>query len=130
MEFVDYYQILGISKNATDKEIKKAYRKLARKYHPDVNSNNKKAESKFKQLNEANEVLSNTQNRAKYDKYVENWANGEAYERAERNQQRQYQEQGFSQEDFSDFFGSIFNGQSPGGDDYRGQQRSYKGQDY
>ena len=57
MEYIDYYKILGVSKNATEKDIKKAYRKLARKYHPDVNPNDAEAERKFKQVNEANEVL-------------------------------------------------------------------------
>jgi curved DNA-binding protein len=60
MEFIDYYQVLGIKKEATEADIKKAYRKMARKYHPDVNPDNKAAEQKFKQANEANEVLSHT----------------------------------------------------------------------
>jgi len=59
MKYIDYYKILGISKTASEKEVKSAYRKLARKYHPDVNPNNKEAERKFKEINEANEVLSN-----------------------------------------------------------------------
>jgi curved DNA-binding protein CbpA len=69
MGYIDYYKVLGVSKNATDKEIKKAYKKLARKYHPDLNPDNKVAEEKFKKINEANEVLSNPENRKKYDKY-------------------------------------------------------------
>lgn len=56
MTFIDYYQVLGVAKNASAEEIKKAYRKLARQYHPDLNPNNKEAEQKFKQINEANEV--------------------------------------------------------------------------
>ena len=68
MNFIDYYKVLGIDKNATDSDIKKAYRKLARKYHPDVNPNDKEAERKFKEINEANEVLSHVENRKKYDK--------------------------------------------------------------
>ena len=68
MEYIDYYKVLGLDKNATEKDIKKAYRKLARKYHPDVNPNDKEAERKFKEVNEANEVLSNPENRKKYDK--------------------------------------------------------------
>ncbi len=67
MEFKDYYKILELNKNATQEDIKKAYRKLARKYHPDLNPNNKEAEKKFKEINEANEVLSNAENRKKYD---------------------------------------------------------------
>jgi len=69
----DYYSILGISKNAAAGDIKKAYRKLAVKYHPDKNAGNKEAEEKFKQINEAYEVLSDAEKRKKYDKYGENW---------------------------------------------------------
>jgi len=83
MTFVDYYKILGIDKTATDKEIKKAYRKLARKYHPDLNPDNKEAEKKFKEINEANEVLSNTENRKKYDKYGKDWQHGEEFKKAQ-----------------------------------------------
>ena len=67
MGYIDYYKVLGIDKKATPEEIKKAYRKLARKYHPDVNPGDKEAEKKFKELNEANEVLSHKENREKYD---------------------------------------------------------------
>jgi len=80
MASVDYYKILGIPKNASEADIKKAYRKLARKYHPDLNPNDKVAEKKFKEINEANEVLSNLENRKKYDAYGEHWQNAEAYE--------------------------------------------------
>jgi len=69
----DYYSILGISKNAGAEDIKKAYRKLAVKYHPDKNAGNKEAEEKFKQINEAYEVLSDPEKKKKYDKYGENW---------------------------------------------------------
>jgi curved DNA-binding protein len=69
----DYYSLLGIGRSATEKEIKAAYRKLARKYHPDVNPGNKAAEDKFKQINTANEVLSDPEKRRKYDEYGENW---------------------------------------------------------
>ena len=68
MAYIDYYKTLGIDKSASSDDIKKAYRKLARKHHPDLNPNDKEAEKKFKELNEANEVLSNPENRAKYDK--------------------------------------------------------------
>jgi DnaJ-class molecular chaperone len=79
VEFKDYYTTLGVSKTATDKEIKQAFRKLARKYHPDVNPGDKSAEARFKELNEANEVLSDPQKRKKYDELGANWR---AYENA------------------------------------------------
>ena len=140
MAFVDYYKILGISKSATSAEIKKAYRKLARKYHPDVNPNDKEAEMKFKQINEANEVLSNSEYRKKYDKYGENWQHGEAYEQAQneqRKQQQQYQRyqsgggqrfegfENFEGGQYSDFFESMFGG----GFSNRGANVKYRGQD-
>ncbi len=128
MAFIDYYKILGLEKNASSDDIKKAYRKLARKYHPDLNPGDKEAEKKFKEINEANEVLSNPDNRTKYDKYGENWKHGEEYEKAQQ-QQRQYQQSqnygggfgGFSGadfgegEDYSDFFQSMFGGAAGGG---------------
>ncbi|GAB4459156.1 MAG: DnaJ C-terminal domain-containing protein [Anaerolineae bacterium] len=73
MEYKDYYKILGVDKNATEKEIKAAYRKLARKYHPDVNPNDAQAEARFKEINEANEVLSDPKKRAKYDQLGADW---------------------------------------------------------
>src|SRR6188768_2605647 len=87
MEFVDYYKILGLSKEATEEDIKKAYRKLARKHHPDLNPNNKEAHKLFQQINEANEVLSDPEKRKKYDQYGKDWQHGEAYEQARRQQQ-------------------------------------------
>ena len=65
----DYYEVLGVARDASTQDIKKAYRALARKYHPDVNPDNKEAEEKFKEINEAHEVLSNSEKRAKYDQY-------------------------------------------------------------
>ena len=73
MDFKDYYTTLGVSKTATDKEIKQAFRKLARKYHPDVNPGDKGAEARFKEVNEANEVLSDPVKRKKYDELGANW---------------------------------------------------------
>jgi curved DNA-binding protein len=136
MSFIDYYKILEIPKTASEKDIKKAYRKLARKYHPDVNTNDVTAKKKFQQINEANEVLSDSEKRKKYDKYGKDWEHGEAYEKARQQQQQQYQYSGsgqpfsdggsYAEGDFSDFFESMFGGarQSSG----RSQQK-YRGQD-
>jgi DnaJ-class molecular chaperone len=78
----DYYTALGVQKDASQKEIKAAFRKLARKYHPDVNPNDKSAEERFKAINEAHDVLSDPEKRAKYDRYGENWEHAEAFEKA------------------------------------------------
>ncbi|MGB5942100.1 MAG: J domain-containing protein [Leeuwenhoekiella sp.] len=137
MAYIDYYKVLGLDKTASEADIKKAYRKLARKFHPDVNPGDASAEEKFKQVNEANEVLSNPENRKKYDKYGENWKQAEAYEQAEK-QQRAYSSGGggraqysggFGEEDFSDFFSSMFGG----GGNFNGSQREnirFRGQDF
>ena len=115
MAFVDYYKTLGIEKTATEEEIKKAYRKLARKFHPDLNPNDKEANKKFQQINEANEVLSDPEKRKKYDAYGENWQHAEQYEQAK--QSRAQSSQGWddytysgaqNEGDFSDFFESLF----------------------
>lgn len=112
---MDYYQILGISKTATADEIKKAYRKLARKYHPDLNPNDQAAEARFKEINEANEVLSNPETRAKYDQYGEHWKNSEAYGQAQKARQKSAGSQRYSSggtsADYSDFFSSMFGGE-------------------
>lgn len=131
MAFIDYYKILGISKKASESEIKKAYRKLARKYHPDLNPNDATAEKKFKEINDANEILSNPENRKKYDQYGEHWENAEAYEKAK--QQEQYQQSyrgrsgGYTEEDFSDIFGNMFGRTSSRGHD---RQVKFRGQDF
>jgi curved DNA-binding protein len=134
MDFIDYYKVLGVDKGATAAQIKSAYKKLARKLHPDLNPDDKEANNKFQQLNEANEVLSDPDKRAKYDKYGKDWERGEEYEKYQQAQQQQRYSQGSSggfegnfdgEEDFSDFFSSMFGRQS--GSRSRAQ---YKGQDY
>lgn len=130
MAFIDYYKILGVDKNATESEIKKAYRKLARKYHPDLNPNDSVAEKKFKEINEANEVLSNAENRKKYDEYGKDWQHAEEFEKAKQQQYYQQNRQqhttgGFSESDYSDFFESIFGSQRS-----QGSRIRYKGQDF
>src|SRR5881398_993121 len=76
VKFRDYYEILGVHRSAKEEEIKKAYRKLARKYHPDLNPNNKQSEEKFKEIQEAYEVLSDAEKRRRYDQLGANWKNG------------------------------------------------------
>ncbi len=140
MDFVDYYSTLGVTKDASADSIKKAYRKLARKYHPDVNPNDAGAGKKFQQLNEANEVLSDPEKRKKYDQYGKDWQHGE--EMAQARQQRQQagansntggtrfsaDMNGMDGAEFSDFFSSMF-GQQPGGRG-SGRQTRFRGQDY
>ncbi len=87
----NYYDILGVKRDATDKDIKQAYRRLARKYHPDVNPGNKAAEATFKEINAAFEVLSDKEKRRKYDKYGDKWQYADQIEQAER-QQAQYRQ--------------------------------------
>lgn len=131
MEFIDYYQVLGVPKNASDEEIKKAYRKLARKLHPDINPNDKEAHAKFQQLNEANAVLSDPEKRKKYDKYGKDWEHGEEYEKYQQQQRQQsqqhYSSHNFGGDDYSDFFSSMFG--SSGTGSQRRSSAKYRGQD-
>ncbi len=133
MPFVDYYQILGVDKKATEKDIKNAYRKLARKFHPDLNPNDTEAEKKFQQLNEANEVLSDPEKRKKYDQYGQDWQHSEEFEKARQARGARQQQQGewFSGDNgggFSDFFESMFGSGSGFGGGQR--QARFRGQDY
>jgi curved DNA-binding protein len=139
MAYIDYYKTLGLSKTATADDVKKAYRKLARKYHPDLNPNDESAHRKFQEINEANEVLSDPEKRKKYDEYGENWKQADQFEQA-----RQQQGGGFgggggsySSQDFggfgdfgsggySDFFENLFGGSGR----KSGRTSSFKGQDY
>ena len=130
MEFVDYYKILGIDKQASAEEIKKAYRKLARKMHPDLNPSDKEAHKKFQEINEANEVLSDPEKRKKYDQYGKDWQHADQFEKAKQSQQRRPGSGAgafgdtYSNDDFSDFFTSMFGGSG------RKRQTKFKGQDY
>ncbi len=133
----DYYSILGVNRKATEDEIKKAFRKLAVKYHPDKNPNNKEAENKFKEVNEAYEVLSDKEKRKKYDLYGENWNRVNEEAQAQGPNYRQYQGSpdnggffGF-EGDPNDIFESFFRNQG-GGNPYSrsGRKgRTRKGQD-
>jgi len=133
MNFVDYYQILGISNSATPEDIKKAYRKLARKYHPDLNPTDKDAKKNFQQINEANEVLSDPEKRKKYDQYGKDWKHSEDFEKAKQQQQSSsnYRESKYngnqSDDDFSGFFESMFGGSSNRG---KSSQIKFRGEDY
>src|SRR5216684_5416594 len=108
MEFRDYYKTLGVERTASSAEIKSAFRKLARKHHPDVNPNNKEAERRFKEINEAYQVLGDPEKRKKYDALGADWERGES----EDDMRRRYAARGFGAQpgaagttgDFSDFF--------------------------
>jgi curved DNA-binding protein len=133
MTFVDYYHILGIEKTATPAEIKVAYRKFARKYHPDLNPKDKDAKRKFQEINEANEVLSDPQKRKKYDQHGKDWQHAEEFEKAQK-QQEQASNSGGSRfsgassgSDFSDFFESMFGASNGAGSS---RQAKYRGEDY
>ncbi|MCX6305950.1 MAG: J domain-containing protein [Bacteroidetes bacterium] len=133
MDFVDYYKILGINKTATPREIKSAYRKLARKLHPDLNPNDKDAKRNFQQINEANEVLSDPEKRRKYDEHGQDWQHAGEYEQAQQQQRQSSNSRGprYSgappEGDFSDFFESMFGGARGSG---QGRQVKYRGDDY
>lgn len=127
---MDYYQLLGVDRNATTEEIKKAYRKLARKYHPDLNPNDKEAEQRFKEINEAHEVLCDPESRKKYDQYGDQWKHADQIEAARQAQRAGGGHapggdpfSGFSgtgqEQDFQDIFGSMF-GNARGNMRFRG----------
>ena len=141
MDYIDYYKILGLDKNATAEDIKKAYRKLARKHHPDLNPNDPQAGKLFQQINEANEVLGNPENRKKYDQYGKDWKHAEQFEQARKQQSGSSKGNPFEgngnpfgggeyytfsgdEGDYSDFFSSMF------GNRTGGRQTRFKGQDF
>ena len=127
MAFIDYYKVLGVERDASQEEIKKAYRKLAKKYHPDINRENPQAQERFQEINEANEVLGDVEKRRRYDEYGEHWKHSEEFEAQQRNAHGFggcTQEFGFggfggfgdfgrsagNQSGFSDFFEQLFGG--------------------
>lgn len=124
VEFKDYYSVLGVSRTATDDEIKKAFRKLARQYHPDVAKDKKTAEAKFKEINEAHEVLSDPVKRRKYDELGPNWQAGEPGHAPPPGAQRSWggtrrapqEEYHFGGTGFSDFFEQFFGANAGAGD--------------
>tara|TARA_R100000935_G_C2827711_1_gene163269 strand:- start:598 stop:1518 length:921 start_codon:yes stop_codon:yes gene_type:complete len=142
MEFIDYYKILELDKSASQADIKKAYRKLARKFHPDLNPNNKEAQARFQQINEAHEVLIDPEKRKKYDQYGKDWQHADQFENAQRQQSRaggfaggfggnsqQSYSGNFDDDSFSEFFEQMFGG----GARTRGAGRGapqFKGQDF
>ena len=142
MEFIDYYKILGVEKNASTEDIKKAYRTLARKHHPDLNPNDTSAKQRFQQINEANEVLSDPEKRKKYDAYGKDWKHAEEFEKARASQgarrSQPFGESGGTYytseggEDFSEFFASMFGDRFSGGSGFSSGmgQTKFRGQDY
>ncbi len=136
MEFIDYYKILDLTKDATESDIKKAYRKQARKYHPDLNPNDNAAKAKFQQINEANEVLSDPEKRKKYDQHGHDWKQRDEAHQYQREHAEQHQQRAgrageqfsgnFSEHDFSDFFESMFGG---GARQQGRSQVKFRGQD-
>ena len=142
MAYIDYYKILGVDKSASQDDIKKAFKKLARKNHPDLNPDDPNAKQRFQEINEANEVLGDPEKRKKYDQYGENWKHADEFEA----QKQRYQQQGgggfgdgggaywssgggFSgmggDGEFSDFFESLFGSRRGGG-----RAAGFRGQDY
>mgnify|MGYP004725933157 FL=1 len=138
MAYIDYYKILGVDKSASQDDVKKAYKKLARKYHPDLNPNDPDAHRKCQEINEANEVRSDPEKRKKYDQYGENWKHADEFE-AQQQQYRQYQNgQGGGTywsssgdgSEFSDFFEQMFGGMVGRSGRSSRSSYSFRGQDY
>jgi curved DNA-binding protein len=122
MDYKDYYTILGVDRGASEQEIKKAYRKLARKFHPDINPGDKQAEAKFKEINEANDVLSDKEKREKYDRFGRDWQRYQQAGSAGDFDWGSYAGGGGGGGDMSDFFEQLFGGgrrSSGGGFNFR-----------
>jgi len=137
MAYIDYYKVLEVNKTASPEEIKKAYRKLARKYHPDLNPKDTSAHKKFQEINEANEVLSDPEKRKKYDEYGENWKHADQFEQTRQQQGGDFGGAGYTYQDFggfgnfggggySDFFETLFGSAGR----KSGRTSTLKGQDY
>lgn len=141
MAFIDYYKVLGVERTATQQDIRKAYRKMAKRYHPDINKDDPTAKERFQEINEANEVLGDPEKRKKYDEYGENWRHAEEFEA----QRRQYSNSangrggydfggfgGFgdfsgsagNRSGFSDFFEQLFGSGLRGAKNNRGEDIS------
>lgn len=132
MAFIDYYKILELDASATEADIKKAFRKLARKYHPDVNPNDTTAKARFQEINEANEVLSDPEKRKKYDQYGKDWKHADEFEKQKQQQQQRRNQPndrysgGFDEQESSGFFESMFGNSGR----FRQNASSMKGPDY
>ena len=122
MAFIDYYKVLGVERNASQDDIKKAYRKMARKYHPDLNKDDPNAKDKFQEINEANEVLSDLEKRKKYDEYGEHWKHADEFKAEREAYQRAQQSGGQSAYWYSvngdDFMGGFGRGNASGFSDF------------
>lgn len=122
MAFIDYYKVLGVERNASQDDIKKAYRKMARKYHPDLNKDDPNAKDKFQEINEANEVLSDPEKRKKYDEYGEHWKHADEFKAEREAYQRAQQSGGQSAYWYSvngdDFMGGFGRGNASGFSDF------------